>query len=159
LIQNRGRHLLALLVLCAVSACAVGPDASRAGPTVDEARQFLAQAVALAQRGDFTGLCAIGDGNCKRSLDMAGRDAVPPAPPTVVGVRILPTTTTGDQVSIGGVVLELCGRDAAGKPYHSEMLVSRDGSGLWAINPVYWGNTTIAEGNSTAASPAPGPPC
>jgi hypothetical protein len=159
LIQSRGRHLLALLVLCAVSACTTPPGASHGVPTIGEAQGFLAKAVALAQRGDFKGLCAIGDGNCERSLDMAGRDAVPPAPPTVIGVRIRPTTATGDQVSIGGVVLEMCGRDAIGNPYHSEMLVFRDGSDLRAINPVYWSNTTIAEGNSTAASRGPRPTC
>lgn len=159
MIQSRGRHLLALLVLCAVSACTTPPGASQGVPTIGEAQGFLAKAVALAQRGDFKGLCAIGDGNCERSLDMAGRDSVPPAPPTVIGVRIRPTTTTGDQVSIGGVVLEMCGRDAIGNPYHSEMLVFRDGSDLRAINPVYWSNTTIAEGNSTAASRGPRPTC
>jgi hypothetical protein len=121
-------------------------------PTVAEAQGFLARVVSLAQRGDFQGLCAVGDGNCERSLDLAGRDTVPAEPPAVVGMRVLPTTTNGDQVSIGGLILEICGRDATGKPYHSEMLVFRDGSALRAINPVYWGNATIAGGNATAAS-------
>jgi hypothetical protein len=144
----------------AVSACAPGrPGAGSAEPTVAEAQAFLAQVVALAQHGDFEGLCSIGDGNCERLLDQAGREAVPREPPAVVGVRFLPTTRTGDQVSAGGVILEMCGRDAAGKPYHSEMLVFRDGSSLRAINPVYWGNTGIAEGNTTPASIGPTPSC
>ena len=50
--------------------------------------------------GDFDGLLLMGDGNCRRHLEMAGRDAVPPDPPTVVGTRTIPTTTTaGDQTA------------------------------------------------------------
>lgn len=150
-LTNSRRVAMALLICSAAAACA--PQTRGDLPTVDEARVFLSQIVVLARRGDFTGLCAIGDGNCERSLDTAGRNAVPAAPPTVVGVRLVPTTRTGDQESTGGVVLELCGQDATGKPYHSEMLVFRDGSGLRATNPVFWGNVMIDEGNSTPASP------
>lgn len=154
------RTVLSIAILVAISACGPGrPQANTAEPTIAEAQAFLAQVVALAQRGDFEGLCAIGDGNCERHLDQAGREAVPRQPPAVVGVRFLPTTQTGDQVSIGGVILEMCGRDATGKPYHSEMLVFRDGSSLRAINPVYWGNTGIAAGNTTRASIGPTPSC
>jgi hypothetical protein len=148
------------LAIFAIVACGPAqPQTGSSEPTLAEAQGFLAQVVALAQRGDFKGLCAIGDGNCERSLDRAGRELVPREPPAVIGVRLLPTARTGDHVSTGGVILEMCGRDAAGKPYHSEMLVFRDRSTLRAINPVYWGNTKVAEGNSTPASVAPSTSC
>lgn len=157
---SRRLRIIVTLAILAISACGPAqPQASSSEPTLAEAQGFLAQVVTLAQRGDFKGLCAIGDGNCERSLDMAGRNAVPREPPAVIGVRLLPTTQTGDQLSIGGVILEMCGRDAAGTPYHSEMLVFRDRSTLRAINPVYWGNIKIAGGNSTPASVAPSASC
>lgn len=158
--RSTSARLAIAILLVAASACAGPPAATPPLPTVNEAQGFLAQVVALAQRHDFKGLCAIGDGNCERSLDDAGRDMVPPAPPAVIGVRILPTTKNGDQISIGGVILEMCGKDAAGKPYHSEMLVFRDGSSLRAINPVYWGNTKITGGDTVSAvSISPQPAC
>lgn len=157
----RARHLaIPILILCAVSACTVQTNREESLPTIDEAHGFLARIVALAQRRDFDGLCAIGDGNCERLLDVAGRNAVPPTAPTVVGVRVVPSTRTGDQVSTGGVVLALCGTDGASRRYYSEMLVFREGSTLRAINPVYWGNMTISGGNTApAATEGPPPSC
>ncbi len=151
-----------LLVALAIAAMVVGcssPAAVQSTPTLDEAQAFLANVVGLAQRGDFDGLCALGDGNCSRSLETAGKNAVPQVPPSVVGARVVPTTTIGDQTSIGGLVLVLCGHDASGAAYNSEMLVFRDASGLRAINPVYWDNTKIASGSSTPASPQPSGIC
>ena len=108
----------------------------------------------MAQRGDFDGLCAVGDGNCGRELDTAGRDAVPPDAPTVAATRALATTTESGQQNIGGMVLVLCGTNGRGEPYRSEMLVFRDGGTLRGINTVYWDNFAIAaNGESTAASP------
>ena len=113
---------------------------------------MLDRVVSLAGAGDFEGLCALGDGNCGRHLETAGRDAIPPDPPTVVGTRVIPTTTTsGDQMHLGGVVLILCGVDANGEHYDSEMLVFHSGHGLQVINPVYWGTTRIAD----SANPVP----
>ena len=77
-------------------------------------------------------------------LEDAGRDAVPPGPPTIVRTGTVPTTSSGDQTSLGGIVFVLCGIDGHGDHYDSEMLVFHDGNGLRAINPVYWGRTRIA---------------
>lgn len=107
---------------------------------------MLDRVVSLAREKDFEGLCSLGDGNCRRHLDMAGRDAVPPGPPTVVRTRIIPTTTSGPQRNLGGVVLILCGIDGHGNHYDSEMLVYHSGHGLQVINPVYWGKTRIGDG-------------
>ena len=124
---NPGRTLLLALTVLVV-ACSSGAPPAGTIPTVEEAHGFLDQVVELAQAGDFDGLCAIGDGNCMDHLEDAGRDAVPPDPPTVVRTGTVPTTSSGDQTSLGGIVLVLCGIDGHGDHYDSEMLVFHDGT-------------------------------
>jgi hypothetical protein len=149
------RPRLAPILVLAVAACtSAGPPAGTI-PTVEEGRTHLAEIVRLAQAGDFDGMCALGDGNCERILELAGRDAVPPDPPTIVATRTMPTTSSDSQQSLGGVVFVLCGTDGRGKPYDSELLVFHDGNGLRAINPVYWGRTRIASGPQTEPMFAP----
>lgn len=148
------RALAALLLGLLVGGCS--PAAPTAGtiPSIDDAHGFLGEIVRLAQRGEFDDLCARGDLNCQDSLEIAGRDAVPSDAPTVVGTRIVPTTSSGDQTSLGGVVLVLCGVDGRGAHYDSEMLVFHDGHGLRAINPVYWSRARIApSGTADETSP------
>jgi hypothetical protein len=141
---NPGR-LLPLVIAALVTACSLGAPPAGTIPTVEEAQGMLDRVVRLARAKDFEGLCSLGDGNCRRHLDMAGRDAVPPGPPTVVGTRTIPTTTSGDQRNLGGVVLVLCGIDGHGDHYDSEMLVYHSGRGLQVINPIYWGRTRIGD--------------
>ena len=141
-------RLLPVLVL-AVAACAsAGPPAGTI-PSVADAQRHLDEIVRLARAGDFEALCALGDGNCENSLEFAGRDAVPREPPTIVGTRTIPSTSSSGQQSLGGVVLILCGIDGRGEPYDSEMLIFNDGAGLRAINPVYWSRTRIASSPQT----------
>jgi hypothetical protein len=138
------RRALALLLVLAVAACtSAGPPAGTI-PSVEDAQRHLDEIVRLARAGDFEGMCALGDGNCERILEMTGRDAVPPDPPDIVGTRMVPTTTSDGQHSFGGIVLVLCGIDGRGERYDSEMLVFNDGNGLRSINPVYWSQTRIA---------------
>lgn len=145
-------RLLVLVLALLVAACSFGGPPAGTIPTVADARKMLDRVVSLAQARDFEGICSLGDGNCRRSLETVGRDAVPPDPPTVVGTRIIPTSTTaGDQTHLGGVVLIVCGVDANGNHYDSEMLVFHSGHGLQVINPVYWGTTRIAD----SANPVP----
>jgi hypothetical protein len=139
-----GIIFLAIAVL--VTACSSGAQPAGTIPTVDDAHRMLEQVVRLARARDFEGLCSLGDGNCRRHLEMAGRDAIPPDPPTVVGTRAIPTRmTAGDQMHLGGIVLILCGIDAHGEHYDSEMLVFHRGNGLAVINPVFWGRTRIGD--------------
>ena len=145
--------LLALTVL--VMACSSSAPPAGTIPSVDEALGFLDQVVERAQAGDFDSLCAIGDGNCMGHLEDAGRDAVPPDPPTIVRTGTVPTTSSGGQTSLGGIVFVLCGVDGNGDHYDSEMLVFHDGRGLRAINPVYWGKTRIAGSPMTEETFAP----
>ena len=147
--------VLALLISSVALGCATGAKE----PTVAEANAFLGQVVTLAQRHDFQGLCALGDGNCEQSLDHWGRDAVPSDPPSLISTRLLPATKSEAGVSTGGVIFVLCGRDGTGNPYNSEMLVFRDGSSLRAINVVYWGDGKIGGGITTPSSPPQPPAC
>ena len=140
------RFLVLLAIASVIAACSSGAPRAGTIPTVEEARRMLDRTVSLARARDFESLCSLGDGNCRRHLEMAGREAVPPDPPTVVGTRTIPTTTTaGDQMHLGGVVLILCGIDANGEHYDSEMLVYHSGRGLQVISPVYWGTTRIGD--------------
>lgn len=149
------RQSVAVLLVLAVAACtSAGPTAGTI-PSVEEAQAHLAEIVRLARVGDFEEMCALGDGNCEQILEMAGRDAVPPDPPTIVATRTVPTTSSDGQQSFGGVVFVLCGVDGRGEHYDSEMLVFHDGNGLRAINPVYWSRTRIAASPQTAATFAP----
>jgi hypothetical protein len=162
MLVTRGRVSLpiaGLIVALTLLACdAVGADRQ---PTVAEAQGYLERVVALAKAHDFDGLCAIADGNCRVALDFAGRDNVPADPPTVVGTRFVPTTTNGNTTSVGGVVLELCGSNASGTPYRSEMLVFRYDGQLSAINAVYWQNVGVSSGGvdgSARTNPGPSRP-
>ena len=150
------RQTLLVSIAALAMGCASGEPPAGTIPTQEEALAFLDHVVSLASQGDFDGICAIGDGNCRKHLDDAGRDAVPPGPPTVVRTSIIPTSTTwGGQRSLGGVVLVLCGIDGHGEHYDSEMLVFHDGGGLRAINPIYWGGTRIAGAPEAEGSSEP----
>ena len=141
-----------------VVACGGSPTSP---PTLTEAQSFLNRLVALAQQGDFAGLCAAGgDLNCVDHLDHAGRDAVPSDPPRVIASTVIPPWSANGQQSSGGLVLTVCGVDGRQQPYRSEVLVFRNGSTFSAINPIYWDNIGIVGGNPpvSAASPAAGPP-
>jgi hypothetical protein len=146
------RRTAALLLVLAVAACtSAGPPAGTI-PTIEEAQAHLAEIVRLARAGNFEEMCALGDGNCERILEVAGRDAVPRDPPTIVATRTVPTTSSSGQQSFGGVVFVLCGIDGRGDHYDAEMLVFHDGNGLRAMNPVYWGRTRIASSPQTEST-------
>ena len=73
----RPSPILVLVFALLVPACSAGAPPAGMIPTVDEARGMLDRVVGLARAGDFDGLCALGDGNCGRHLETAGRDAIP----------------------------------------------------------------------------------
>jgi hypothetical protein len=138
-----------LILVLAVAACTSAGPAAGTIPSVEQAERHFDEIVRLARAGDFDAMCALGDGNCEGMLEMAGRDAVPPDPPKVIGTRTLPTTSSNGQESLGGIVFVVCGIDGRGEPYDSEVLVFNDGNGLRAINPVYWSRTRIASSPQT----------
>jgi len=143
-----------------VAGCSIGaPPNDRPAPPPSEAdaRAYFATVVGLAMGGDFEGLCAVGSGTCEKQLRDAGRDAVPPAPPRIVGTReIQPRAVVGGWSS-GGRVLEVCGIDGRGDPYYDEVLIFHDGSRLISFGTVYWSRTRISE-DSTAGGTEASPP-
>jgi hypothetical protein len=149
--------LLVVMLALGVAAVLRPLPAAPTAPSVAESQAVLGQLVALARSGDFERLCALADGNCRRLLEQAGSDRVPPTPPKVTSTRVIaPDAGTG---ALGGLVLSVCGTDAYGADYRSEVLVFRDGPGLRAINGVYWDGVTIAAGSTTISRPpsSPGP--
>ena len=130
---------LALVAVAMMGCAAVSSDVGSV-PAESEARGFLARIVAAAQGGDFAELCSFGDPSCADALEGAGRDAVPPLPPTVAGTRVITPTAN----RYGGLVFQLCGIDGRGQRYATEMLVLRSAEGLKAIQPVFWSGMRIA---------------
>ena len=159
--SENGRRAIGVVAAMTLSACttfaAITPSPL---PSEAEARGHLAQIVALARAGEFEALCDLGSGNCEQALDDAGRDAVPPAAPLVVGTRrIEPERLDSNLWSGGGFVLQVCGIDGAGRPYSSDVLVFRDGDRLLAIEAVYWAGIRIASGSTVGAATTPFPGC
>lgn len=147
--------LTGLLVL---AGCAGPPPAP---PSEAEALDLLDQIVAAATRRDFDALCAFGTSACWELLDVAGRDAVPPLRPRVVGLTRLENARRPDGLwTSGGVLLQLCGVDGRGRAYASEMLIVRTGSAsnpgpLAASEPVYWSGMRIARDATVGAGATP----
>jgi hypothetical protein len=154
------RHLTIVGLLLAIAACG-NTSTGRAGeiPSETAARSFIDRLVAQAQEGDLEGLCVVaGGGNCDGiATDSGGVAAIPAAPPTIAGTRVIPTRVVDDATLAGGHLFVLCGIDGLGEPYRTETLVSTDNNGdLYAINAVYWSNFDLAV--SPFAEVGPGAP-
>jgi hypothetical protein len=113
-----------------------------------EARAHLDRIVAAAQARDWEQFCRLSAAvfNCELELNTAGRDAVPPVRPTIVESRF-----HEKQFSDGstGRVLVVEGTDGRGRPYRTEVMVSRYEGHLEATNAVYWGSAEIYERERT----------
>lgn len=110
----------------------------------DEARFFLDQAVAAARARDWDRLCNLNGAppNCHFALDSPFqnlRDTLPPDPPRIVETRFLEESAEG----AGGRILIVEGTDGRGKPYRTEVLVSRYEGKLEGTNVVYWSSHEI----------------
>jgi hypothetical protein len=150
-------RFMGLLAAALLAGCSLVPFGEPEPiPTEAEARTFLAEIVALARSGDFDGLCARGS-NCRQALDSAGRDAVPPDPPLVVGTRRIEHEQRQGGWSVGGIVLQVCGIDGRGDAYDGEVMVLRSEGTLTSIGTVYWSGTRIATSNVVGAPRGPAP--
>jgi hypothetical protein len=119
-------------------------------PTEQEARAFLDRVVGAVNDGDIAGLCALS--NCMPDDRLPFQ--APADPPTIVGTRVIPTTSIpGGGESLGGQVLELCGIGPDSMPYRFEMLVFRADGQLHTPTYKYWQNMTVS-GGSQATTPA-----
>ena len=150
--------IMCLLILAMLPTACMGAGSPYVPPTPppeSAARNLVNQAVSLALNHDFDQLCALGTPNCKQVLSVTGTDTVPSVAPEIVSVTTVPNkeTSPGTWTS-GGVLFMLCGLDGKAQPYHSQLLVfdSQRGSGLVAMEPVFWGSLTI---DSPVAGPKP----
>ena len=122
-----------LLLLSQLAAACTGAPSAYAPATPPAelvARGLVDQAVQFALAGDFDRLCALGTSQCK----------------FIVHVTTVPNVEkTAGTWTPGGVLFYLCGLDGRGQPYHSQMLVFQkpEGTGLTAMEPVFWGSLTI----------------
>lgn len=150
--------IMCLLILAMLPTACIGAGSAYVPPTPppeSAARDLVNQAVSLALKHDFDQLCAIGTPACKLVLSATGTDTVPSVPPEIVSVTTVPNKETSPGWwTTGGVLFMLCGLDGKGQPYHSQLLVfdSQRGSGLVALEPVFWGSLTI---DSPVAEPKP----
>ena len=120
-----------------------------------DARALVSRVINLALSRRFDQLCALGTPQCTNVLSSTGTDTVPSDPPEIVNVATIPNRETSPGTwTPGGVLFLLCGLDAKGEPYHSQLLVAENpsGSGLVAMEPVFWGGFTVG---SPVAEPKP----
>lgn len=147
--------LLAAIVLVVGAALSVAQTVTPPPPSEQAAAEYLRSVVALVMQGDLADLCQLGSGTCERTLQSAEPGSTPHDPPTIVGSRVLAPGIAGDDAwSVGGRVLELCGRDGLDRPYYSEMLVFDNGSRLISIEPVFWIGLRIATDPTVGGRPA-----
>lgn len=143
---------LAVALLVVLAACD-GASAPPAVPSELEARAYLDTVVTRVASGDAAGICELGSGTCAQILRRADPSRVPTTAPIVVGTRVIEPARAGDGWSLGGRVLELCGRDGLDEPYYSEMLVFRDGPRLISTATPYWLGIGIADSPMTREGP------
>lgn len=137
------RALIAVTLSMAGCALALPERGPLPAPSVEEARALLDEIVDAALERDFDRLCASASGTCEGELE--GNDALAPdAPPAVVDVEVYRPVGDADAWTSGGVTFVLCGADAAGDPYESEVLVFDDGERLLAAGAVFWTGTGVS---------------
>lgn len=136
-------------------------DAPPPPPSVQAAHEYLEAVVEAATSDDPESVCRIGGSSCRRDIEAADPAAAPLAGPVVLASTVVPNEANADgSWDIGGVLLDLCGRDGTDRIYHAQMLVFDDGSGrLISINTVFWIGARLAFGNEAVAQSAPPKPC
>jgi hypothetical protein len=136
-----------IAILSALTGCGLlEPAGGRPvpAPPIAEARALLDDVVDAAIARDFDRMCSLASGTCESELDGVA-DRAPTTPPVVVGVSVHQPVAAGGGWTAGGVLFVLCGRDGAGDPYESEVLVSDSGrDGLYATAAVFWTGAGIA---------------
>lgn len=139
---------LAAVALTGMFALLGGGDGdSEKTPSEAEARAFFDQVVAAAGARDFDKLCSLNGAppNCYFALDSPFqklRDTVPPDPPTIVETRFHEKDSSDGST---GRVLVVEGNDGRGRPYRTEVMVSRYEGKLEGTNVVYWSGHEIFE--------------
>lgn len=155
--RSRASALVVAVALVA-AACEGASYVPPQPPTQDAAVAYLETVVAVVQSRDLTGLCRLGGGTCAHTLAESDPATVPNSSPTVIGSRVIPPSRADGGWSLGGRLLELCGRDGLGHPYSSEMLVFWFDGRLISIEPVYWIGLRIAGGQGASRWSCSGSP-
>jgi hypothetical protein len=156
-----GGRIIVLVIVSLLGACG-GTYVPPPPPSDADARGYLNAVVDVAGAGDPTALCALGGGNCERTLrEAGGTAAVPAGRPMVVGsVAIQPTRRVDGGWDTGGRLLFLCVLDGQGGSVETDMLVFRDDAGrLISIEPVYWSGIQIDLSRVTNLGKAVRPSC
>lgn len=153
---------VAFVLIVGIAGCGVvGAPTPAPPPTVADATVFLERLIDAGIARDFDRLCGMATGTCDGELQ-GHEQRAPLERPTVVDASVHQPIVSGDGYTAGGVLFVLCGVDAAGDPYESEVLVSRDRDTLIATAAVYWVGTGVVfaapdEGVATGeATPGPG---
>lgn len=122
-------------------------------PSAAAARAYLDEIARLAAKKDWNGLCELGDLNCTRILGPL-KAVAPSVPPVLLSSADVPDVANGTGFRQGGRLLKVCGLDAAGKPYTSELLVFESDGRLISIDPVFWAGLTIGVSATPISEPA-----
>lgn len=131
-----------LTLLVAITSCMPTATGPLPPPSVDEARALLDEIVAAALDRDFTRLCANASGTCEEELERF-EDLAPSRPPRIAAVTVHHPVGDEEEWTSGGVLFVLCGTDAAGESYESEVLVFDAGDRLLATAAVFWIGTRV----------------
>jgi hypothetical protein len=128
-------------------------------PDIQDATLALNAVIDAGIDRDFERLCALATGTCAHELDglehLAHREA-----PIVVDTQVHQPRLDPDGWNEGGVLFVLCGTDASGTRYESEVLVIDAGPQLLTAATVFWKATCVSfapPGNAVAGEPDPGP--
>ncbi len=108
-----------------------------------DARLLLDEIVDAGIARDFDRLCAHASGTCETELQH-NEDAAPLEPPLIRADSIHEPRRSGDAWSSGGVLFVLCGLDANGSAYDSEVYVFDAGEELLATAAVFWVGTQVS---------------
>ena len=139
---------LVVVALPAMFAVLGGGDSdSERSPSEAEARAFFERVVAAGQARDWDRLCKLNGAppNCYADLDSPFqklRETAPADPPRIVETRVHEKSSPDGST---GRVLVVEGTDGRGRPYRTEVMVSRYEGKLEGTNVVYWSGHEIFE--------------
>lgn len=156
------RLSLVLAALAGLSAgCGLIAPTPPPPPSLEDAQSLLDDLVEAGIARDFARLCGLAASDTCQDLLEGHEGLVPAAAPAIVQTDVYEPEPAGNGFTGGGVLFVLCGTDAAGDPFESELLVSRNLDGtLFAIPAVWWTGTRVIVGADSAdvgGEPSPGP--
>jgi hypothetical protein len=139
--------------------CGLLPSAPPPAPSVEEARAHLDELFEAGTARDFDRLCGLAGTPICTDLLQGAEHLAPAVAPDVVDVSVHEPTPVGEGYASGGVLFVLCGVDAAGEPFESEVLVSRTPNGSFhVVSSVWWTGTGVELLDPDGTAEVGGPP-